>query len=83
VKILPLGKMLLVSLLSAAIYVLFGYSVMVALPLYGLLNHFTNDEASYFLTAFVICGIILLYIIGRLADRVLKHRLLLLISLNF
>ncbi|OGV04923.1 MAG: hypothetical protein A3J84_08295, partial [Ignavibacteria bacterium RIFOXYA2_FULL_37_17] len=76
-----LSKMPALSLFSAFIYGLFESSIMVVLPLYGLRNNFSEIEVSYFLTSFVLGGIILLYFIGHLADKVLKHKLLLIISL--
>lgn len=77
---MPLSKMPALSLLSAFIYGLFESSIMVTLPLYGLRNNFTELEVSYFLTSFVLGGIILLYFIGNLADKVIKRKLLLIIS---
>jgi len=77
---MPLSKMPVLSLFSAFIYGVFESSIMVALPLYGLRNNFSEIEVSYFLTSFVLGGIILLYFIGHLADKVMKYKLLLLIS---
>lgn len=77
---MPLAKMPALSLFSAFVYGLFESSIMVALPLYGLRNNFPEMEVSYFLTSFVLGGIILLYFIGHLADKVMKHKLLLIIS---
>ena len=77
---MPLSKMPALSLFSAFIYGVFESSIMVALPLYGLRNNFSEIEVSYFLTSFVLGGIILLYFIGHLADKVMKYKLLLLIS---
>lgn len=77
---MPLAKMPALSLFSAFVYGLFESSIMVALPLYGLRNNFPEMEVSYFLTSFVLGGIILLYFIGHFADKVMKHKLLLIIS---
>ncbi len=77
---MPLSKMPILSLFSAFVYGLFESSVMVTLPLYGLRNNFSEIEVSYFLTSFVLGGIILLYFIGHLADKVVKYKLLLIIS---
>jgi len=77
---MPLTKMPALSLFSAFIYGVFESSIMVALPLYGLRNNFSEIEVSYFLTSFVLGGIILLYFIGHLADKIMKYKLLLLIS---
>jgi MFS family permease len=77
---MPLAAMPLLSLLSAAIYGLFESSVIVVLPLYGLRNNFSSDQVSYFLASFVTGGIVILYIVGNIADKISKYRLLLLIS---
>ena len=77
---MPFSKMPALGMFSAFIYGLFESSIMVALPLYGLRNNFSEMEVSYFLTSFVLGGIILLYFIGHLADKVAKHKLLLIIS---
>ncbi len=77
---MPVAAMPLLSLLSAAVYGFFESSVVVVLPLYGLRNNFTGDEVSYFLASFVTGGIVLLYFIGHLADKLSKHLLLLVIS---
>lgn len=77
---MPLSKMPLMSLLAASVYGLFESSIIVALPLYGLRNHFNSNEVSYFLASFVVGGIVLLYIIGHLADKFIKYKLLLVIS---
>ncbi|MBA4406733.1 hypothetical protein C0389_05610 [bacterium] len=77
---MPITKMPLMSMLSAAVYGLFESSVIVVLPLYGLRNHFTTDQVAYFLASFVIGGIVILYIIGHIADKLYKYRLLLIIS---
>jgi MFS family permease len=77
---MPLTKMPTLSLFSAFVYGLFESSIMVALPLYGLRNNFSEMEVLYFLTSFVLGGIILLYFIGHLADKVMKYKLLLIIS---
>lgn len=77
---MPLLKMPLMSLLSASIYGLFESSVIVVLPLFGLRNHFTSDQVSYFLASFVIGGIVILYIVGHFADKISKYKLLLIIS---
>ena len=80
---MPIAKMPLMSLLSASVYGLFESSVIVILPLYGLRNHFTMDQVAYFLASFVIGGIVILYIVGHFADKLSKHKLLLIISISF
>ncbi|PKL83119.1 MAG: hypothetical protein CVV24_06685 [Ignavibacteriae bacterium HGW-Ignavibacteriae-3] len=77
---MPISAMPLFSLLSASIYGLFESSVIVVLPLYGLRNNFSSDQVSYFLASFVIGGIVILYLVGHLADKLSKYRLLLSIS---
>lgn len=71
----------LFGLLAAIIYGFFESSIIVALPLFGLRNQFTTEEVSYFLASFVIGGIVLLYLIGYIADKIDKFSLLLYISL--
>jgi len=77
---MPIAKMPLMGLLAASIYGLFESSMIVVLPLYGLRNHFSSNEVSYFLASFVVGGIVLLYIIGHLSDKFYKYNLLLVIS---
>ena len=77
---MPIAKMSLMSLLAAAIYGLFESSMVVVLPLYGLRNHFTSIEVSYFLASFVLGGIVLLYFIGYISDKIRRCKLLLIIS---
>lgn len=77
---MPISKMPVISLLSGIIYGLFESSIIVALPMYGLRNMFSSNQVSFFLAAFVIGGIILLYIIGQFTDRINKYRLLIFIS---
>lgn len=78
---MPIAKMPLMSLLSASIYGLFESSVIVVLPLYGLRNYFTSDQVSYFIASFVFGGIVILYIVGHVADKISKYKLLLIISI--
>lgn len=77
---LPLSKMPAISLLSGIIYGLFESGIIVAIPIYGLRNMFTSYQVSFFLASFVLGGIILLYIIGKIADKANKYNLLLIIS---
>lgn len=78
---MPISKMPLVSLISAAVYGLFESSLVVVIPMFGLRNLFTLDEVSYFLASFVVGGILLLYFIGFIADKINKYKLLLEIAL--
>lgn len=68
------------ALLSAAIYGVYEGSLMVVIPLFALRSGFSQNEVAYFLSAFVTGGILLLYVIGRLSDRIQKYTMLLLIS---
>lgn len=77
---MPITKMPVISLLSGIIYGLFESSIVVALPIYGLRNMFTSNQVSLFLASFVIGGIILLFIIGRITDKINKYNLLVFIS---
>lgn len=77
---MPLSRMPVIGLLAGIVYGLFESSIIVALPMYGLRNRFGTEEVSIFLASFVIGGIVLLYVIGSIADKLSKHRLLLYIS---
>ncbi|MDQ7816372.1 MAG: MFS transporter [Melioribacteraceae bacterium] len=75
-----ISEMPLMGLVAGIIYGLFESSIIVALPLFGLRNLFSTEEVSFFLASFVIGGVVLLYIIGHIADKINKFRLLLYIS---
>lgn len=77
---MPLSQMPLISLISAAVYGMFESSLIVVIPMFGLRNLFTLDQVSYFLASFVVGGILLLYLIGFISDKVNKYKLLLSIS---
>jgi MFS family permease len=77
---MPFRRMPFIGILSSLIYGFFESSVLVALPLYGLRNYFTADQVSYFISSYVIGGIVLLYFIGFVADKTSKIKLLLIIS---
>lgn len=77
---MPFSRMPVIGLLAGIVYGLFESSIIVALPMYGLRNLFRTDQVSIFLASFVIGGIVLLYVIGSIADKLSKHRLLLYIS---
>lgn len=78
---MKLKQMPFLSLASAALYGVFESSIIVALPLFGLRNGFTQIEVSYFLASFVIGGIVLLYFLSKLSDIYSSRKLLLLISI--
>jgi MFS family permease len=73
-------QMPFLSLASAALYGIFESSIIVAVPLFGLRNGFTQVEVSYFLASFVIGGIVLLYFLSKLSDIYSSRKLLLIIS---
>jgi MFS family permease len=77
---MSISGMPLIGLLAGIIYGLFESSIIVVLPLFGLRNQFTAEEVSFFLASFVIGGIVLLYLIGHIADKINKYNLLLYIS---
>lgn len=76
----PFRMMPRIAIFSSAVYGVFESSITIVIPLFGLRSSFTEDEVSLFLAAFVIGGIILLYLIGRASDRVSKFKLLLIVS---
>lgn len=76
----PFRMMPAVALFSSAVYGVFESSITIVIPLFGLRGNFTEDEVSLFLASFVIGGIILLYVIGRISDKMSKFRLLLIVS---
>ena len=78
---MKLKQMPFLSLASAALYGVFESSIIVALPLFGLRNGFTQIEVSYFLASFVIGGIVLLFFLSKLYDIYYSRKLLLLISI--
>jgi MFS family permease len=78
---MKLKQMPFLSLASAALYGVFESSIIVALPLFGLRNGFSQIEVSYFLASFVIGGIVLLYFLSKLSDIYSSRKLLLLISI--
>ncbi len=78
---MPISEMPLLSIASAVLYGFFESSIIVVIPIYGLRNLFNVDQVSYFLASFVIGGIVLLYFIGLLSDKVDRKKLLLFISL--
>ncbi len=78
---MKLKQMPFLSLASAALYGVFESSIIVALPLFGLRNGFTQIEVSYFLASFVIGGIVLLFFLSKLSDIYSSRKLLLLISI--
>ncbi|MFA7287813.1 MAG: MFS transporter [Melioribacteraceae bacterium] len=71
----------LLSLISSFIYGFFESSIVVVLPLFGLRTLFTETDISVFMTSFVIGGIIILYFIGHLSDKLNKENLVLSIAL--
>ncbi|WP_157867315.1 MFS transporter [Melioribacter roseus] len=76
-----LRDMPLISLVSSAVYGIMESSLVVVIPIYGLRSSYDTTEVSSFLTSFVIGGIILLYLIGYMADKVNKTNLLSAVSL--
>jgi len=75
-----LKDMPLIGVFSALVYGLFETSVIVAIPIYGLRIGFDRAEVSYLLASFVIGGIVLLYLISYLSDRLSKYNVLLYVS---
>jgi MFS family permease len=75
-----LSKMPSIAIMSSFIYGIFESSIFVALPLYALRKNFSTEEVSYFLSALVTGGIILLYYISSLSDKYSKYKILLWIS---
>ncbi len=75
------NNMPILGIFSAFIYGLFESSVVVAVPMYALRLSFTQNEVSYLLASFVIGGILLLYLISRIADFYTKYNVILIISL--
>jgi MFS family permease len=78
---MKLKQMPFLSLASAVLYGVFESSIIVALPLFGLRNGFTQIEVSYFLASFVIGGIVLLFFLSKLSDIYSSRKLLLFISI--
>ncbi|MCU7493197.1 MAG: MFS transporter [Bacteroidota bacterium] len=76
----PFKMMPVVALFSSAVYGIFESSITIVIPLFGLRSRFSEEEVSLFLGAYVIGGIILLYLIGRASDRISKFKLLLIVS---
>lgn len=76
----PLKLMPAAALLSAAVYGIYESSIVVVIPLFGLRSAFSESQVAVFLTSYVIGGVVLLYIIGRISDLVSKSRLLLILS---
>lgn len=72
-----LRDMPLISLITAALYGVFEASVIVAVPLYGLRNGFSQDNVSWFLASFVLGGVIFSYALNRYSDKVPKLNLIL------
>ncbi|MDX9923395.1 MAG: MFS transporter [Ignavibacteriaceae bacterium] len=69
------------SLISSFIYGFFESSIIVVLPIFGLRTLFTETDISIFMTSFVIGGIVILYFIGHLSDKMDKRKLILSIAL--
>lgn len=79
-KHFPLKLMPIAALLSAAVYGIYESAVTLVIPLYGLRSAFSENQVSYFLASYVIGGVVLLYFIGKVSDKISKFRLLLYIS---
>lgn len=78
----PITGMPAAAVLSAAIYGICESSLTVVIPLFGLRSGFSQTEVSWFLSAYVIGGILLLYLIGKFSDRISKYDMLLYISVT-
>ena len=75
-----LSQMPLISLFSSFFYGIFESSIFVVLPILGLRINYNTTEVSYLLTSIVVGGIVLLYIVSKLSDRISKYKLLLMIA---
>lgn len=75
-----LSDMPVISLISSAVYGIMESSLVVVIPIYGLRSMYDTTDVSSFLTSLVIGGIILLYLIGYMADKIDKRKLLSAIS---
>lgn len=78
---LKLSAMPSLSLITALIYGMFESSIIVAIPLFGLRNSFSESDISYFMGALVVGGIILLYYLSKLSDKVPKVKMLFVVSI--
>ena len=79
---MSIRMMPLISLLSSGVYGIFESSIIVAVPIYALRSGFTQNQVSFFLASFVTGGIILLFFLSRLSDKVSQYKLLLSISVT-
>lgn len=75
-----LNEMPAISIVSSFIYGIFESSIFVAIPLFSMRSNFNSSDVSYFLSSVVIGGIILLYFLSMISDRVPKYNLLLVVS---
>jgi len=78
---MKLTKMPLLSLLSAIIYGFFESAGIVVIPIFGLRNGFSQTDVSVFLTAYVVGGIILLWIFSSITDKFNRYKTLLFSSM--
>ena len=76
----PLSKMPSIAIVSSFIYGVFESSIFVALPLFVLRKNFQTEDVSYFLSALVMGGIIILYFLSKLSDSLSKYKVLLYVS---
>jgi MFS family permease len=76
-----LTDMPFIGLVSSAVYGTMESSLVVVIPIYGLRSLYDTTEVSSFLTSFVVGGIILLYLIGYMAEKTNKSDLLSAVSL--
>jgi MFS family permease len=71
-------------LIAVAAALLYGYlesSSSVIIPLYSLRNNFSHNDVYYSVSSFVSGGIIILFLIGKLSDKISKYKLLLIITI--
>ncbi|MCF8307097.1 MAG: MFS transporter [Ignavibacteriales bacterium] len=64
------------GLAASFLYGIFEASIIVALPLFALRNNFNDEQLQFFLGSFVLGGIILLYLIGKISDLYARKKVL-------
>ncbi|GJQ64580.1 MAG: putative multi-drug resistance efflux pump [Melioribacteraceae bacterium] len=77
---MKLSEMPSLSLITAFLYGMFESSIIVVIPLFGLRNSFSETDISYFMGAFVVGGIILLYYLSKMSDKFPKTKMLMVVS---
>jgi predicted MFS family arabinose efflux permease len=68
-----------IAIIAAALYGYLESSSAVVIPLFGLRSGFSTTEVNLMVSAFASGGILILYFIGKVSDKVSKQSLLLLI----